>query len=286
MLEKAKIVRPKFAKGSDVATVVITGDWHLGCPTCDLDALDCMQDRILSGGLMWIHLADSIDGVVPGDKRYDIDFAKSTLLDQCAAARDRITAMNKTCIGMVEGNHEGAPSKLIGNVSKQICKDSHIDFLTQCAVLQFVAPLGSSTAFVSHYTPSISNNNPDPLVREAARGKRLGDSKRNFHFDMKMSAHIHSFLCRPPVMEDRLMMTEDGSIKKREVSVNPMWHLVCPAMFKTYSVESNYAQAREYKPTDIGWAEADINREGKWVEVRNVLGCGTVKRTYHPVLVD
>ena len=286
MLKNAKPVRLKFKKGSDISTLVFTADWHLGCPTCDLDALDCLHDRIMSGELQWIHGADIIDGVMPGDKRYDIDFVKSTLLDQMNTAVERVKAMNKYCVGMVEGNHENAPSKIVGNVSQQICKDAGIDFLTQVAFLRFMAPHGQSVGFISHYTPSISNNNEDPLVREAQKTSRLRKVLRNFQADLKLGAHIHQFLCRVPVSEDRLMLGECDEVKKRPVSVHEGWEVVSPAMFRTYSVESNYAQARLCKPTDIGWAEIDLSRDGKVVEVRNVLGDGSVKRRYVPVLVD
>ena len=286
MLKNAKPVRLKFKKGSDISTLVWTADWHLGCTTCDLDAIDCLQDRILSSELQWIHGADIIDGVIPGDKRYDIDFAKTTLLEQMSTAVERLKAMNKTCVGMLEGNHEGAPSKIVGSVSKQICNDADIDFLTQVAFLEFIAPHGRSIGFASHYTPSISNNNEDPLMREAAKTSRLRKVLRNFEAHLKLGAHIHQFLCRVPVSEDRLIVTDSGEVKKRPVAVHHGWEVVSPAMFRTYSEEPNYAQARLCKPTDIGWAEIDFSREAKVVEVRNVLGDGSVKRRYVPVLVD
>ena len=286
MLKQAKRVSLKFKAKSDVCTVVASGDWHMGAPTCSLDAIDCLQDNILSRGLQWIHLADIIDAVMPNDKRYDVEFARSTLLEQLNMAVERLAALSKSCIGMLEGNHESSPSKLVGSVSRQICKSAGVDFLTQTCFLEFVAPHGKCTTFASHYLPSITNNNDDPIVREAQKSSRLRKVLRNFEADLKLGAHIHQFLCHTPVSEDRLIVGVDGVVKKRPVDVHKGWAVVSPAMFITYGEESNYAQARLCKPTDIGWAEIDFNRQGQVVEVRNMLGDGMCKRKYHSVLVD
>jgi hypothetical protein len=48
-----------------------------------------------------------------------------------------------------------------------------------------------------------------------------------------------------------------------------------------------YGQARLTEPTDIGWAEIDITRNGKVVEVRHVLPDGTVEnKQTGEILVD
>jgi hypothetical protein len=281
------IVKPvKLKFKGDVSTFVWTADWHEGCKSFKRSCLDMMTDRILSKGWLWAHGADAIDGIIPGDKRHDVESCQTFLLDQLNTAIDDITAINKTCVGMLEGNHESAPSKLIGSVSRQICRQAKIPFLTQTCYLRFQAPRGECVAFLTHCLPSITNNNPDPLAREAARTSRLQRVLRPFDADLKLGAHIHTFLCHPPVAEDRLVLTSKNEVKKRGIMVHGEWNIVSPAMFVTYGEDSNYAQAKLYKPTDIGWAEIDFNRKGEIVEVRNVLDDGTTKRAYHPILVD
>ena len=283
---KTKNVRLKFGKGKDVSTVIWTGDWHLGNESVDLDSLDCLQDRILSNSnIQVIHGSDIIEGIIPTDKRFDVDEAETTVVEQIEMAVSRLKAIAKQCVGMLKGNHESAPSRLIGDITALMCKQADIDNLSQCCYLNVDAPDGNSTAFCSHFVPSINNRNEDAVCRQAAKASRLRKLLRPFEAHLKLLGHIHHFICHTPVLEDRLMFVEN-KIKHRPVMVRPEWIAVCPAFLKVYGDQDNYAQAKLYDPTDIGWVEVDFDKQAQVVEIRNVLGDGTTKRKYHAELVD
>lgn len=250
----------------------------------DWNSIPDLGDRIRSLDCPWIHGSDAVETIAPGDKRFDItEFAK-TVMEQIEDAADMLKPLRKKCIGMIKGNHESKMSAVVGDITEHICKMADLENLSQTCVIELFAPHGRSDVFASHYINSITNRNEDSLVREAGRASRLRKLARKFDFHLKLFAHIHKFICHPAVKEDRLMLI-DGQLKHRPASVFGCWCVVCPAFLKVYD-KDNYAQARLMEPVDIGWVEIDYNNEAKIVEVRNMLGDGTVKRRYHEVLCD
>jgi hypothetical protein len=280
-----KIVDYVLRFKGDSQTLVQTGDWHDGNDSQDNDAIECVIDRIKSRSLPWVDMGDAIEAILPGDKRYTIVEKSSTMLDQINTAIIRRQPIAKTCIGTIESNHEAAASKLVGNITEQIAHESKITNLTQTCFLRLHCPKGICTMFLTHYIPSINNRNEDALVRKSAKASRLRKILRPFEADAKMAAHIHNFICHTPTSEDRLMVDDASVLKHRPVLVYPSWCVVSPSMVKTYG-ERGYGQARLCDPSDIGWAEWTIRRDGKILQVANVLGDGKTKKTYVPELVD
>jgi len=60
------ITRPIKWDKNNMATVIVTGDWHVGNDACRMDTIE----RMLGTGLPWVHLGDAIEGIGPKDKRY------------------------------------------------------------------------------------------------------------------------------------------------------------------------------------------------------------------------
>lgn len=274
-------------KCKDVTTLVWTGDWHLGDPTCVPKCVEACMTRIVDRKLPWIHGGDACEMITPKDKRSDVQVIQEggTVLSQISQAVEWIKAGRKTCIGLIGGNHEDTVSKEIGDVSQKIASDAGVPYLTQTAFVRLELPKGKCDVFITHFIPGLHYKAGSPDRIAANQAIRLRDLTRKFYADLKLAAHIHKFICAAPTYEQCLYLEQSGKVQDAPKSYNPFWHVVCPSMKRTYIETRNWAQGRLCNPTNIGWAEIDIRADGQIQEVRHVGADGKTVETVKPFVL-
>ena len=86
---------------------------------------------------------------------------------------------------------------------------------------------------------------------------------------LKVVGHGHTALVAPPVYQD-VMTEREGKAQIAPVAVKPEWCAMCPSFLATYDDGGypGYGELALYPPTDIGWLECEIARDGSVADVR------------------
>lgn len=262
-------------------TLLWTADHHHGSRGTDNSCLELCAARCreVDG---WAHGSDAIEAVLPNDRRWRAGSAREkagTVLEQMMIAKEWNFSANErgNCLGMLEGNHEGAASKLVGPISETIATESKIPFLTQTAYIDLVFVGGTARIFLAHFSPSSYASHPCPQTREATRCRALRSRMHYFDAHLHLSAHTHRWTCAPPTREDHLSV-EAGKLAEVRSVVDGSWYVVCPGMLAGYQEHYDYIQEKLLPPTSIGWAEIDFDvKSARVLRVRRIGGDGKPK---------
>jgi hypothetical protein len=276
---------PKFQKGKDFFTLVWTGDWHLGSGTECRQTIDLLVSKIKKEKLQWLHGGDIIDAVLPKDKRADIQTAQSTLIEQIEDTVKLLKPIAETGIGLMSGNHEQSVARDTGNFSTHICNQTGLQYLTVACFVTLNLPGKNLVTYAAHHTKTNNPRAGEPERREANAVVRLREAGMFERADLKMFAHIHHFICTPPVYSKQ-MYPDGKEVKLGWFLERDGWHLTTPTMRKFYTLIPTYEEAQSIKPSDIGWAEIDIHKNGTISEVRYMGMKGKALRTVLPQEIE
>jgi hypothetical protein len=239
-----------------------------------------MIARFREQHIPWRMLGDLIEAIGPLDKRFCLDTHKDSIMAQIEEATELIAPAARCLQGIHLGNHENKLSNSIGNISLDVFNRlKHRGLSKYCAFDGYFAfirmrcPEGDCRMFTGHGGRSISfrSDNPDrDKVNEEIKLRRL---LSRFTADLKVIAHFHKVIVAGPQMFTRNIEGDGFKIKRRNTSNDKSISVACPSFYKTYDDGDmpSYGEIAMYDPTDLGWIEVVLDREGqaRRVEWRN-----------------
>jgi len=271
-------VELKFKKNQKFATIGATSCWHIGNPQCREDKIVEMLQRWAKYKTPWINLGDTVDGIVPLDKRYHCETNELSALAQIQRVSELTKIAKKTMIGAIIGNHDDTLSKYLGCTIKHMLhgvydhSEAESKWLGASAMIDFKCPSGTCRGLFAHSKISAGGNTSDPDRDYLNKQIRIRRALQYFEADLKIVGHGHTSIVAPPVDMKKLSI-----VKGKEAMVNiplrPEWCAMCPSMFASYGNKTypSYAEMAMYSPQDIGYLEIDIDRSGKVVNIREML---------------
>ena len=269
------------------ATMLSISCTHIGNPSVDKEGVHKFMTK--AKRYPWIHHGDIIEGIVRTDKRWSVDEHKDNLLTCMTQGAQMLSRANKTCIGVIKGNHDQTPSKEIGDVAEYIANQAKVPYLTAVCFVKFLCPGGSATGFFAHGSGSTNQLAGEPERRMVNKRIWLRNRLSQFDADLKGMGHVHKFIVAPPCYEEKLSINySEDNVKRRPSLTRPSWHYAAPSMFKTYDVHadtSNYGEMALYGATDLGWVETVFNRDGTIACMREVYSSGKVKQEHYASIV-
>jgi len=261
--------RIKFPR-SGPATILAGSCWHIGQPAVHWDGIALFMERAKQH--TWIHHGDIIEGIMAGDKRFSVKEHGDAITNCCTKASEIISEASKTCIGLLQGNHEAAPSRSMGDLAELIALNARVPYLQTTCAAKLLCPNGELTAFWAHGNGSAMYKTGEPERKKANRKVKLRDILAGFDFDLVGMGHLHRGIITPPCFEMKLNLM-GGKVKRRPVETRSGWYYAAPSMFRTYNTETghgNYGESALYPSTDIGWCEVVVNRDGSVAALRRV----------------
>lgn len=237
---------------------MLTGDWHKGTGASHNEGIAKSMER--GKKIPWIGMGDLGECIIPNDKRFSIDEHKSSLMDIRDDLAGVIKPAVRNCIGLLKGNHEDAPSRVVGSITKSLCTELGVRYLTADCFVRFDNVLG----FFCH-RGRVTRSRTGPEERIEANAKvSIRDTFRNIHADVCAMGHIHTCVVVPPVFASRLT-AYSGRTRMVSVPVEKKWCLSSPSLYKVYDekqADSNYAEQLLVRPTEMGWVELVFGSDG------------------------
>jgi hypothetical protein len=280
-----KVVLP-FGKGRKTTRTAYSSCWHIGNPAIHWEGIAKFLQRAKK--MPWWHVGDLLESIMPGDKRFNVNEHKATLLENIALGTNHVSKANKTCWGLIMGNHERKCSSLVGDISETIAHDSKVPYLGTVAALHVHAPKGESTILTAHGSGSVRRNSGIPErddINMRINLRRKLDIFNGVH--LKAVGHYHKTIVAPMTMRYRGRFTDSRMKRALEVA-DDSWCVAAPSMFLNYthdSLTSSYAEAALYPPTDIGWIEIVWNIDGSIACIDSVNEKGKIVESFEPVII-
>jgi len=259
-------------------TIIDSGDYHVGAMNCHQGAIKAMVRRAMDDGVFLINKGDSIEAILPHDKRFafcgrDKDLPtpasqRDWLIETFRPVRDKILAWGI-------GNHE---FKLINtlNVGKEVADGLGVPFGGYSYVLNVED--GKKARFkilATHGCGSLGSAAKDPIQRDGNRkaSLKLKLDRTGFRDCMVMTmGHTHQSVIAEPTIEREVMLTTKGGkihhtyrahTDQGAAYIPPeaRWYLNSPSFLSTYSAPGSggisYSEVAMYAPAEIGWLEID-----------------------------
>ncbi len=280
-----KTVKLDFGKAK-TASVLATSCWHIGNSSVYEEGIHNFLKAAKKKP--FIHHGDIIEGIMRGDRRFSVEEHKESVLYSIQQATELLKKGNKTCIGLLDGNHDSCPSRDIGNVSEYISAMAGAPYLSATAFLKFKCPNGSSTGFFGHGNGGSNPKGGEPERKQLTREIWLRNYLSQFDADICGIGHTHRFITSPPCQEEMLSWGDEHNIARKPVTVRHKWHYTAPSMFRTYDLHAdtgNYGEMAMYGATDLGWVEIVFERDGNIACIKEVYASGEVKQERYPRIV-
>ena len=282
---RRKEVKLQFGK-KKISTVLSTSCWHYGNPSVSQEGIHNFIKKAKKH--LWIHHGDVVEGITRSDRRFSQDEHKESLLYAAQQASATMSKASDTCIGLIKGNHDEAPSREMGDLAEHIAINGKVPFLSATCYLKFIAPKGKATGFFAHGTGSSNPRSGDPERKQINRQIWLRNQMSQFEADICGMGHTHRFTVTPPCSEEKLCWGDKDNVGRKPIKVKPTWYYTAPSMFTTYDLHadtSNYAEMALYGATDIGWIETDFDETADIKCIREVYSTGETKQAWYPRIV-
>ena len=261
--------RVNFPAKAKKTTLMATSCWHYGNPAIHEEGVAKFLKKAKK--YSWIHHGDVIEGITPYDKRFEKDAHEMSLMNSVQIAAGKIEEAQSSCIGLIKGNHESAPSKDIGDVSEDMAMRAGVTYLSATCFLRFICPDGDFTGFFCHGNGSANYRTGEPERKKVNKSVKLRQILQMFNADICGMGHLHTSIATAPCEEMKLSIDEDMQVKRRPFVTRPGWYYAAPSMFKTYNgMDSNYAEEKIFPANSIGWIEYDVSRAGEILCIREV----------------
>lgn len=281
-----------FGKGR-LARIGVTGDWHVGNRGLHIEGINRFVARTVRQRMPWLHLGDIIEAILPPDPRYAADSKEKTLYGQCQDATDIIKKARDYCWGLVVGNHELRVARLIGNITAKIAADVNCPYLGGAFLLTVACDKGGFSLFGGHGGGGMGSKIANAQDRQRAWQRALRRIVFPFPGDVRVLGHYHRSLVAPITYQELLQMV-DGKVRMRPKADEDYWAATCPAMWKAYEEDEvngvntaipSYAEARLMWPTQIGWLEIVVNRNGMVEAIEEITERGELRAIHVPITV-
>ena len=260
----------RFTKRQTHQTIQYGSCFHIGNPNVHNDGMQVFMDRAKTRP--WWHVGDMIESILPGDPRFSITEHKDATLTNIQSAVELLAQANKTCLGLAMGNHEWKASGKLGDITEDMANRAKIPNLGVTAFIDMIAPDGQCRVFTAHGRGSVGFNSGFPDRDKVNCEIKLRRLLSPFEADLKCIGHFHRTIIAPEVDKAKGIV-EDGEFKRRPRRVVPEWCVACPSLFCNYengSTSASYAEIAMMPPTDLGWIEIDITRDGSVACIREI----------------
>lgn len=270
----------------NVAIAGMTTDWHLGAGNADIDGIERFLNKMKKKNMPWIHGGDLLEAILPKDRRFSVDEQPMSLRAAKAEALSLLKIASKTCIGIIEGNHEETVGKDTGSVTVELAAALGINPLASRSFVRF----GHTLAHFCHYQPGVTRSKVGPIERiQVNTTLSLRNAFRKIDAHVCGMGHIHRGLVSAPAFEQKFTCTKNREIKEVYRSDDPKWVFSCPSMYKVYKKGpvSGYAEAMGVPPTTLGWMELHFNlEEPGLVKIDQYDQNGDLKYEYLPTFCE
>jgi len=280
-----KVILP-FEKGKKTAKTMYGSCWHIGNPAIHWEGIAKFLQRAKK--MPWWHVGDLLESIMPGDKRFNVNEHKATLLDNIKLASKHMGKASSTCWGLLMGNHERKCSNLVGDISETVANNAKVPYLGSVAALHVHAPKGEATILTAHGSGSIRGNSGIPERDDTNMRIKLRRKLDIFNgVLLKAVGHYHMTIVAPMTLRYRGRFTDERMKRGLEVA-DDSWCCACPSMFLNYthdSLTSSYAEAALYPPTDIGWIEVIWNSDATIACINSINEKGQIVESYEPIIL-
>jgi len=283
---RAEATHLEFGK-KKTTRIAATSCWHIGFKAIHEAGIHYMLKRFRQKRIPWWHLGDLVEGIHPDDPRFGLEQHQTTILQEMNLSVDWIKEAKKTCGGLIMGNHEWRLGNTIGNVTKQLADRAGVDYLGATCMMDVHCPDGAMKLFLKHTNIIMGGCSGEPERQALNRCIRLRARLKSFGGDLKLVGHGHQAVIAPPVFKKQLQ-TEGTKTKLRPTPCHGEWCAMAPAMYVNYSDDVDvvgYAEIYGYPPTDLGWIEAIIERDGTVAAVEHRMEDGKVALRVEPTVV-
>lgn len=263
-----------------------TSCWHEGNPSVCTEGIRKFLEGVGRHRRLWMHLGDSVEGVLPGDRRWSIVEHKEALLTQISATAKRLASQGKTCLGLIIGNHEEAASKLVGCVSEKISTDAGVPNLGQTHIARVACASGDFVMYAAHPRLMFGGYAGESERLQQNQQINLRNRLKMFRADLHIIGHTHRPIVTPPVTVPRMMLDAHGERRYAPclMDLDKSWYVSVQAMFRVYDEGlRNYAQANALRPTTLGWMGTVIEKDGRISAIEQYNEHGKIERTHEPV---
>lgn len=256
------------------ATIMYGSCWHLGNPSVHLGGVRKFMEE--AKVKPWWHVGDMVESILPGDKRFSVAEHKDATLPTVKKASNYIKSAKEKCLGLIIGNHEWKLTAMLGDVSEDIANRADVKYLGGVVVFRFVCPDGECLVFSAHGRGSMGFNSGFPERDALNREIKLRRILDRFPGDVKCVGHYHRTIVAPPIDVARGTIVGER-MKRRATPHKAEWCIAAPSMFLNYDIGTSvsYAEIALMPPTDLGWMEIVIERDGLPVAVREKNENGT-----------
>ena len=271
--------------------ILLGADWHTGTKACSYDGIERFLE--VAQTMPWVLLGDAMETISPNDKRFNMGQHETPLLNQMDNCSDLIAKANKTCIGLIVGNHEWKESGKVGNITKKLASQANVPYLDACCYGRVACAKGNSTFHFAHGTGSANYKAGEPDRKEINKQVKIRQENHRFHADLIATGHKHTCIVSTPILERKLCLV-GKTVRRRPVTTRPGWHCVVPAMFKTYP-ETNpgnkkhvpsYAEMGHYDPNDMGWLAVVYDRDATISAIEQYDHEGNQIKVFQPKVID
>ena len=283
---KAATMVLEFGK-KKLARIAATSCWHIGFKAIHEEGILYMLKRFRQQRIPWWHLGDLIEGIHPDDPRFGLEQHQTTILQEMNLSVQWIRKARSQCRGLVMGNHEWRLGNTIGNVSKQLAERADVPYLGATAMFDVHCPDGPMKLFLKHTNITMGGYSGEPERQQINRRIKLRSRLKSFGGDLKLVGHGHRAVIAPPVLKKQLQ-TQGTKTKLRPATCHGEWCAMAPAMYVNYADDVDvvgYAEIYGYPPTDLGWIEAIVERDGTVAAVEHRTEDGKVALRMEPEVV-
>ena len=248
---------------SDVFTVVLLGDVHLGAAACDEVLFQQCINRIRDGAnTFFIAMGDMADAVHRHDKRHREDTMARWLHGKGAIIKhqrdrliDLLRPIGPQCLAYVLGNHEDA-------IDKETSSDIYLDVieairatpdtdirmgLSGWLLLKFRRTEKGGTQayrFFLHH----GWNGGDLMGSNALKLERLSES---YEADVYVMGHTHKRIAFPTVVT--------GIDRNGNITAETRYHINSGSFLRCALPDAvTYTEAKGKKPVSLGWVELEL----------------------------
>lgn len=271
-----------------------TSDYHYGALNCHRDGLkEVIAEVQAKRNRFLINKGDSIDAVLPNDKRYaacSMDYQGMLLTpeQQAKAIIEDFWPIRKKILAWGHGNHE---FKLINtqDFGRRIAEELRTPYGGVAFKLRFYTKGGQLLfkTFHAHGKGKVPAGAKDPIQRDANRKawlKRILESLAGDCIYLSMG-HGHHLIVVDPTTKNQLYLTDDGeNIRQhyredpkqnsKRISPESRWYSMTGGFLKLFSPPGSqaigYGEMALYSPTEMGCTKI-IVQGGQIVDVQKVI---------------
>jgi hypothetical protein len=250
--------------------IYLTGDWQLGTDhPCESTIKRFVKSVEKDRAGLWFHHGDYIEGILPGDRRYDVEESTKSLVQSIRQFKELVRPITKKCIGILYGNHEAVAMHIVGNLHEEMCSDLGVWAGGISAGIVLRGPGWKRKWFAIHGGTVYNFRAPDEETRWASTVRKIRSMFAQFSGDILGHGHSHALFFVPPSSR-RILDFSAKDYGTHEEYVDHRWYYCSGTMRRGYfKGHSGYEESMHAPPLQIGYLIMTLDRKGN-VQFRKV----------------